>query len=509
MAKAKLFGAIVMSAQSIDLTIVNLRNLETVERVSAPVALGDRLFTEGGIDYDVVDEAVSALRGFQQLMTDDGVTDERVVASHTITDAENISYVRDQIYTKTGLTVHFMTVSEELMFRYQAAAAYLPNFRELIDEGTVLIQIGASSITLMVFQAGELTLTRELQLGPMQVAQKMAQLEHQVDTYEDVLADYLHSKLLDVWRLLPEKQFKQVILMGSKLTLLENLIPENKRALALSHADFNQRFDQVMTLSDQELEDQEQLPEMEVNEVAPTFLLLNELFDTMQIETVWVSNIKLLDGFVVHHAAETGQLKLNWDFNETMISAAKNLAKRYQVDQAHQKKVLTFAVQLFDRLRKIHGLGPRERLLLQLAAILQDTGLYLDANQHAFHSEYIIRASEVLGLDLTEQFAVAAIARYHSSRAPSAGLSHLSRLPLEARLTIAKLAAILRLADALDDSHRAKISKISVSIRKQTFTVTATANDDIELEKWTFSQKGTFFREVFGLQPILKRKGTL
>ena len=77
------------------------------------------------------------------------------------------------------------------------------------------------------------------------------------------------------------------------------------------------------------------------------------------------------------------------------------------------------------------------------------------------------------------------------------------------RLVIAKLAAILRLADALDDSHQTKISAISVSIRRTTVTITATAQTDIELEKWTFAQKADFFTNVYGLQPILQRKGSL
>lgn len=508
MVQPKLFGAIVMSAQSLDLSIVNLRTLEVIERVSAPVALGERLFSDGGIDFDAVNAAIEALRGFQQLMRDYGVSDERVVASHTITSAENINFVRDQIYTKTGLTVHFTTVSEELLFRYEAAAVYLPNFKRLCQQNTVLLQLGASSITLMVFQHGELTLTRELQLGPMQVAQRMAELEHRATTYEDILADYIHSKLLDILRFLPQVAFTQVILMGSKLTLLENMIPQGQRSLAITHQQFNQRYHQVMTLSPQELQNDEQLPEIEANEVAPTFLLLDEIFDTLHTETIWLSNIKLLDGFVVHLGSHNGKYK-QWDFDAAVIVATQHVAARYNIDSAHQKQVLKFAVQLFDRLRKIHGLGRRECLLLQLAAILQDTGLYLDANQHAFHSEYIIRASEILGLDHTEQLIVAAVARYHSSAAPSADLSHFNQLPLIQRLVIAKLAAILRLADALDDSHQTKISAISVSIRRTTVTITATAQTDIELEKWTFAQKADFFTNVYGLQPILQRKGSL
>jgi exopolyphosphatase/guanosine-5'-triphosphate,3'-diphosphate pyrophosphatase len=181
------------------------------------------------------------------------------------------------------------------------------------------------------------------------------------------------------------------------------------------------------------------------------------------------------------------------------------LADHYRVNRKHQQFVVNFSRQLFDRLKKIHGMGKKERILLEIAAILDDVGSYVNNHNHTAHSDYIIQNSEVLGLSDVELKMVAAVARYHSSSTPSNELSRFDELPIQQRMTIAKLAAILRLADALDASRQQKIQSIRVSLKDPTkVVIQATANDDIELERWTFERKGEFFESVFGVQPELK-----
>lgn len=169
MAQSVLQAIIVINAQSIDLRIVDLKSLQTIEQASAPVVLGDHLFTSGGIDPQMVDEAIIKLRDFQQLIHDDGVEQTQVVVSHAVSQAENISFVQDQIYVQTGLTMTPLTVNEELMYRFQASAVLLPHFKKMASKGTILIQIGASVITMMVCEEERVTLVRELPLGPYEL----------------------------------------------------------------------------------------------------------------------------------------------------------------------------------------------------------------------------------------------------------------------------------------------------------------------------------------------------
>ena len=71
--------------------------------------------------------------------------------------------------------------------------------------------------------------------------------------------------------------------------------------------------------------------------------------------------------------------------------------------------------------------------------------------------------------------------------------------------TVAKLAAILRMADALDRSYCQKIKNCRISISEQTLVINVLSKMDISLESWTFDRKSEFFEEVFGLKPVLQR----
>lgn len=64
---------------------------------------------------------------------------------------------------------------------------------------------------------------------------------------------------------------------------------------------------------------------------------------------------------------------------------------------------------------------------------------------------------------------------------------------------VAKLAAIVRLADALDRSYMQKIHSCSVTLKDNKLKVLAASKEDLTLEIWTFDDKSTFFEEVLVL----------
>jgi exopolyphosphatase/guanosine-5'-triphosphate,3'-diphosphate pyrophosphatase len=82
-------------------------------------------------------------------------------------------------------------------------------------------------------------------------------------------------------------------------------------------------------------------------------------------------------------------------------------------------------------------------------------------------------------------------------------------LSAEDQLAVSKLAAILRLADALDRSHRQKYTDVTMRLETGRLVIVGRALSDTLLEEWTFAGKSEFFGEVFGLQCELKTKGLI
>ena len=71
-------------------------------------------------------------------------------------------------------------------------------------------------------------------------------------------------------------------------------------------------------------------------------------------------------------------------------------------------------------------------------------------------------------------------------------------------LLIAKLTAILRLANALDRSHLQKITNLRAVVKEDKLLLYAELNKDFTLEQGLLQDKLDFFEEVYNIRPVLK-----
>ena len=184
---------------------------------------------------------------------------------------------------------------------------------------------------------------------------------------------------------------------------------------------------------------------------------------------------------------------------------SKNLAIRFYYDECHSLSVEKHAIKIFDSLNKLHGLGSRERLLLRVASILHDTGKAINIKNHAESSYYIVKESEIFGLSSKELNIIGNIVRYHSGNKPALNDPEFLALSINDRVLIAKLLAILRLADSFDRAHDNKVDNISVRLTKKSLYIYVETILPVYLEKWSFEVKSDFFEDVFGIKPDFRR----
>ena len=141
------------------------------------------------------------------------------------------------------------------------------------------------------------------------------------------------------------------------------------------------------------------------------------------------------------------------------LASAKRLADATNSDRHHMAQVTKLALALFDKLVEIHGLGARERLLLEITALLHDIGWSrtTDGGHHK-HSRDMILEAELPGLTKEERTLCALTARYHTKAEPDVKRHKgFAALKKRDRALVCWLAAILRVADGLDCTHRGAI----------------------------------------------------
>ena len=76
----------------------------------------------------------------------------------------------------------------------------------------------------------------------------------------------------------------------------------------------------------------------------------------------------------------------------------------------------------------------------------------------------------------------------------------------EAYLIIAKLTAILKVANGLDRSHKQKLKGVRATLKEEELVLTVDSQEDIVLEKGLFAKRANFFKEVYNIQPVIKQK---
>ena len=181
------------------------------------------------------------------------------------------------------------------------------------------------------------------------------------------------------------------------------------------------------------------------------------------------------------------------------------LGRRYGFDEAHAEAVDHLASQLFDDLWSVHGLSARDKLLLRAAAILHDIGDFVRYDGHHKHSYYLIQHSDIMGFSLDERSIVANVARYHRKGLPDPAHPNFRDLDKDARARVRSLAAILRVADALDREHLGKVKSVRAEVdeARRRVVLHLVGEPDRELEEWTVKQKGDLLRDELGLEIAL------
>jgi exopolyphosphatase/guanosine-5'-triphosphate,3'-diphosphate pyrophosphatase len=212
-----------------------------------------------------------------------------------------------------------------------------------------------------------------------------------------------------------------------------------------------------------------------------------------------VSHVSMRDGLLLELAREVSG-KEDAALLMGVIHSATAIAEKYRVDLEHSSNVADVAVQLFDLFQADHGLGARHRLLLRIAGLLHEIGGFVSSRAHHKHGEYLIANSEIFGLNRGEILLVAQIARYHRRSIPRSSHPTYMALSRESRVVVNKLAALLRVADAVIRGHRRRASEIDFRRQGDELIVSLPSGGDLLLEERALETKGDLFEDIFGVK---------
>jgi exopolyphosphatase / guanosine-5'-triphosphate,3'-diphosphate pyrophosphatase len=481
--------------------------IHTLETVSQAVNLGKDTFTRRRIDRGTIEECVRVLKSYRRLLEEYGIDRPeqiRVVATSAVREAENRLTFIDRIYSATGIQVEPIDEAEVNRITYLGIQPYLKTEPELAQGSAIVVEIGGGSTEVLLVHDGQVAYAHTYRLGSLRLRETLAAFRAPAAQARHIMENQIERTIEQVVQQVPEGRRVEMIALGGDVRFAAvRLVPDwDKTHLArLPIGPFEKLTDRILSLSEDELVRRYHVTYPEAETLGPALLAYFQLARGLKLDHILVTNVNLRDGLLSEVAARG---VWSQEFLEQIIRSALDLGRKFAFDEEHCRHVARLCDALFDALAGEHRLDSRYRFLLHIAALLHEIGLFVSYKAYHKHSLYLIQNSELFGLGEQDVLLVGLVARYHRRSSPKPIHAGYAALDRERRIAVAKMSAMLRVADALDRSRSQRVGEFQCSRENGRLIVSIPHVDDLSLEQLALKQKGTLFEEIFGMQVLLR-----
>jgi exopolyphosphatase/guanosine-5'-triphosphate,3'-diphosphate pyrophosphatase len=225
-----------------------------------------------------------------------------------------------------------------------------------------------------------------------------------------------------------------------------------------------------------------------------------ELLESFGLAGFRYSPLGLRDGILAQMLAEQdARAQAHREFEHERWESVLTTARRYGVDPKQAEPVRVHALQFYRDLKPLHNLPPEYESWLAAAAVLRDTGKFINHQGHHRHTQYIVSSSEIYGYTPVQRTTVSAIARYLGKSRPQPGDRALRNIPSEDHKHVYRAVVLLRLAVALNQDRASDVLRVRAKVYpKRVYLEVEPGRTGAELELWSLRKEADYFREVFG-----------
>ncbi|HBE68892.1 MAG TPA: exopolyphosphatase [Planctomycetaceae bacterium] len=493
-----------IGATSVRMAIAEISSSGTervIESLSQPITLGKDTFTQRRISRVSIEQCVNVLKSYRKLLNEYGIDSPdkvRVVATSAVREASNRLAFLDRVYVATGFEVQPLDEAEVNRITYMGIQPLLQKDPDNSSKKSVVIEVGGGSTEVLVVQRGNVLFSHNYRLGTLRLlevlddsdvlpAKRRAVLESQILRVVGRILEHVSS----------DGTLNMIAIGGDVRFAARHLIEDwDPNELSFIEAEaLNEFTRKILRMSDDEVVTQYGLNFQAAETVAPALLSYVLLARGFQQKRIAIANTNLRDGLIQDLA--TGEL---WtaNFRSQIVRSAVGLGRRFDFDEQHARHVAVLSRSLFKSLKEYHGLDAKAELILHLASLLHEIGLYINVRGNHKHAMYLIRNSDLFGLSRRDVLLVSLVVRYHRRSSPMPQHENYANLSRRERVLVSKLAAVLRIAIALDDSRSQRIKQVRCETDSRRCVIIAQGVEDVSLEQLALRQSGNLFQEVFG-----------
>ena len=529
------FAAIDIGSNSCRLKIAKVvaHQLKTLHEDREVTRLGASVFESGIVSPEAMAATLQALKRFQRAVQLYGVDQIRVVATSAMRDARNGAAFRAWVKAETGWEMEIISGLEE------GRLIHLGLMRGVADGGpgaagrVLLVDLGGGSCEITLSERKHIKETVSLPLGAVRLTEEFLPADPApVERMRQLIA----RELRQARGILQPEEVSQVIATSGTAAALSEAIAAEERersgragkppgksgkkaggkkvlALALSQAVIvppaagiaptREVRSLAAKLALMTLAERVAVPGIgprRAEIIVAGALVFAEMLETFGLHGFRYSPLGLRDGILAQMLAEQdARASAHREFEHQRWESVVATARRYGVDPKHAEPVRAHAVQLFRELQVLHQLPPEYESWLAAAAVLRDTGKFVNYQGHHRHTQYVISSSEIYGFTPMQRTLVSAIARYLGKSRPQPGDRALRNIPASEHQHVHRAVVLLRLAVALNQDRASDVLRVAAKVYpKRVYLELQPGRTGAELELWSLRKEADYFLEVFG-----------
>jgi len=499
-----LFTALHIGASSVSMMVAERADdgsLTPIDFLEQPAPVARDIFRGANVTPSTTERIVSIIKGYQKSLAELGLDPHaitRAVATNILSEAVNHETVMNRIRIACGLKIGTIDDGEMTRLIYLKTRRRLQDLPAMRKDNTLVLHVGPGNTRALLFQNGLITRYTSYRMGTHRTREAVDGSHAEGSAMLRVIREHAYGNLAQIRFDYSDVNIGGLVAIGYEIQSVAPALTKSSQSCSLKS--FRQFTADAANFSDVELVKRFQLDYQTAEALLPALEINLAVAETLKLTEIHIPNSEYEQG-LLHDLLVSREL--TGAFAAEVLRSARILAERYQSDPSHGEHVGNLCSRFFDSLTDLHQLTVHDALLLQVAAILHEVGTYVSPRAHHKHSEYIILNSEVFGLDRLDVTIVALVARYHRHSGPRLDHPAYAALSTDDRIRVSKLAALLRVADALERTHAQRVSQLEIRrvSGKLRIRLPGLANTDVE--RLAMASKADLFEQVFGLGVVI------
>jgi exopolyphosphatase/guanosine-5'-triphosphate,3'-diphosphate pyrophosphatase len=508
------FAAIDIGSNSCRLKIAKVvaHKLRTLHEDREVTRLGASVFASGLVSPEAMAATLRALKRFQRAVQSHGVDQIRVVATSAMRDARNSAAFHAWVKAETGWNMEIISGLEEGRLIHRGVVSGEPGTSGKV----LLIDLGGGSCEITLSEHKRIKDTISLPLGAVRLTEEFLSVDpappEELARMRRLIARELRRAHR---RIQPGRVPLVVATSGTAAALAEACAAAAKsgkssksgKRLARSGgyaaiaptALVRKLAAKVTRMSLLEREAVPGIGPRRAEIIIAGAQVFAELLESFNLPGFRYSPLGLRDGILAQMlAAQDDRAAAHRQFEIERWESVVATAQSYGVDMRQAEPVRAHAVQLFRELQTLHRLPPEYEDWLAAAAVLRDTGKFINHQGHHRHTQYIVSMSEIYGFTQVQRTIVSAIARYQGKSRPQPDDRALRNIPAAEHKHVERAVVLLRLAVALNQDRASDVLDVVARVYpKRVYLELKPGRTGAELELWSLRKEADYFREVF------------